>query len=129
MGFYNVTSSNWIYQSDLGWIYLLDPSKIESVTWMWHQDIGWFWTGDLYAPDAYFNDFSSWFTFSAQKGSTALSWPIYYQAKEEWLDQDGFVEKQNELIREKIRNEIAELSSPLLQSCVTAAATCVIWCG
>ena len=46
-----------------------------------------------------------------QKGGTALSWPIYYQAKEEWLDQDGFVEKQNELIREKIRNEIAELSS------------------
>ena len=33
------------------------------------------------------------------KGSTALPWPIYYQAKEEWLDQDGFVEKQNELIR------------------------------
>ena len=85
MGFYNITSNNWIYQSDLGWIYLLDPSKIESVTWMWHQDIGWFWTGDLYAPDAYFNDFSSWFTFSAQKGSTALSWPIYYQVKEEWL--------------------------------------------
>ena len=26
------------------------------------------------------------------------------------VDQDGFVDKQNDLIREKIRNEIAELS-------------------
>ena len=45
-----------------------------------------------------------------QKGSTALSWPIYYQVKESgWTT--GFVDKQNDLLREKIRNEIAELTS------------------
>ena len=76
---------------------------------MWHQDIGWFWTGDLYAPDAYFNDFSSWFTFPSKEYRSFLAG--YYQVKEEWLDQTGFVDKQNDLLREKIRNEIAELTS------------------
>ena len=39
---------NWIYHTDLGWVYLSEPENVFSSTWMWRDYIGWFWTGEHY---------------------------------------------------------------------------------
>jgi hypothetical protein len=108
-GFYIESPQNWIFHNDLGWLYTLEVSKIESVTWMWHQDIGWFWTGERYAPDAYLNDFTSWFTFTTNQ-SQSLTWPIYNQKAGEWLSQENFQDAQFKIVTQKIVNDIASMS-------------------
>ena len=108
-GFYIESPQNWIFHNDLGWLYILEVSKIESVTWMWHQDIGWFWTGERYAPDAYLNDFTSWFTFTTNQ-SQSLTWPIYNQEASEWLSQENFQDAQFKIVTQKIVNDIASMS-------------------
>ena len=58
IGFYSVSGDDWIYHNDLGWVYLAEPTKLESVTWMWQRKSDGL-TGESYAPDAYFNDFNA----------------------------------------------------------------------
>jgi hypothetical protein len=90
VGYYNITTSNWIYHVDLGWLYLEKKDGLDTTTWVWSEAIGWFWTGEKYAPSVYLNDLSGWFTFSILDSDGVspkryMTWPIYDQRKKEWL--------------------------------------------
>ena len=66
LGYYNLTSINWIYHTDLGWLYLEKRGGFESTTWIWSDKVGWFWTGEAHAPNVYLNDLSGWFAFTVR---------------------------------------------------------------
>ena len=88
MGFYTLTAGNWIYHTELGWIYLSNPAQIESATWMWTENLGWFWTGNQYAPNVYLNDLSGWFAFTVNANLTPkqyMAWPLYDQTLKKWM--------------------------------------------
>ena len=91
MGFYTLTAGNWIYHTELGWIYLSNPAQIDSTTWMWTENLGWFWTGNLYAPNVYLNDLSGWFAFTVDGNKNPkqyMAWPIYDQTYKRWLTSE-----------------------------------------
>ena len=46
LGYYNLTTTNWIYHTDLGWLYLENRGGLETTTWIWSDKVGWFWTGE-----------------------------------------------------------------------------------
>jgi hypothetical protein len=90
VGYYNLTATNWVYHTDLGWLYLEKAGGLETTTWVWSDEIGWFWTGEEYAPNVYLNDLSGWFAFTVEEavGETPkkyLTWPIYDQTKRAWM--------------------------------------------
>ena len=88
MGFYTLTAGNWIYHTELGWIYLSNPAQIDSATWMWTENLGWFWTGNQYAPNVYLNDLSGWFAFTVNANLTPkqyMAWPLYDQTLKKWM--------------------------------------------
>ena len=90
VGYYNLTATNWVYHTDLGWLYLEKPGGLETITWVWSDEIGWFWTGEEYAPNVYLNDMSGWFAFTVEEADgdgpkKYMTWPIYDQTKKEWM--------------------------------------------
>jgi hypothetical protein len=94
-GYYNLSANNWVYHTNLGWLYLQNSNDLETVTWVWHEDIGWFWTGDKYAPDVYLNDLSGWFAFTVEEAvgeapKKYMTWPIYDQTKKKWMTVEEF---------------------------------------
>ena len=40
--------SNWIFHTDIGWVFVDQPDQILDATWMWRENLGWFWTCLLY---------------------------------------------------------------------------------
>ena len=112
IGFYMLTPNNWIYHGDLGWMFVRELNNLSSVTWIWHEQIGWFWSGNRYLPDIYINDFSNWFTFSTPlESGKYLGWPIYNQDEQEWIDQNSFVEMQQNLVKGQIQQALDGLSN------------------
>ncbi|MBT3636087.1 MAG: tandem-95 repeat protein [Opitutae bacterium] len=92
VGYYNLTTTNWVYHTDLGWLYLEKPGGLETTTWVWSDKVGWFWTGEEYAPNVYLNDLSGWFAFTVQEAvgdgpKKYMTWPIYDQTKKKWMTE------------------------------------------
>ena len=92
IGYYNLTTTNWVYHTDLGWLYLESKGGLEKTTWVWCDAIGWFWTGEEHVPNIYLNDLSGWFSFTVREatGGTPkkyLTWPIYDQTKKKWMTE------------------------------------------
>jgi hypothetical protein len=110
-GYYMDNQTNWIFHAELGWLYVLNPTIIESSTWMWNETLGWFWTGNKYAPDAYLNDFASWFTFTSKPDVVYLTWPVYYQSDQKWLNQESFQEIQFKTVVQKVVEAISEMTT------------------
>ena len=93
-------------------MFVRELNNLSSVTWIWHEQIGWFWSGNRYLPDIYINDFSNWFTFSTPLASGKyLGWPIYNQDEQEWIDQNSFVEMQQNLVKVQIQQALEGLSN------------------
>ena len=65
-GFYSPKSDQWIYHSELGWLYLSQANGQNGFTWMWSETLGWIWTGDqhptkeLSFPYFYSEHLSAW---------------------------------------------------------------------
>jgi hypothetical protein len=92
IGYYNLTTTNWVYHTDLGWLYLEKKGGLETTTWVWGDDVGWFWTGEEYAPSVYLHDLSGWFAFTVKDSDGSnpkkyMTWPIYDQTKKTWLTE------------------------------------------
>lgn len=92
IGYYNLTTTNWVYHTDLGWLYLEKKGGLETTTWVWGDDVGWFWTGEEYAPSVYLHDLSGWFAFTVKDSDGLnpkkyMTWPIYDQTKKTWLTE------------------------------------------
>ena len=109
-GYYLINQTNWVFHLDLGWIYLSDPGMLKTATWMWNDNLGWFWTGDKYAPDVYLNDFARWYAFSSDPYNVFLTWPVYDQVEQKWLNEDEFSGTKIELAKETIATDITNLS-------------------
>ena len=77
---------------------------------MWNDNLGWFWTGDKYAPDVYLNDFARWYAFSSDPYNVFLTWPVYDQVEQKWLNEDEFSGTKIELAKETIATDITNLS-------------------
>jgi hypothetical protein len=93
VGYYNLSANNWIYHTNLGWLYLQNINDLVTATWVWHLDLGWFWTGDKYAPNVYLNDLDGWFAFTVEEAvgeapKKYMTWPIYDQTKKAWMTTD-----------------------------------------
>ena len=92
VGYYNLTTTNWIYHTDLGWLYLEKRGGLETTTWIWSDKVGWFWTGEAHAPNAYLSDLSGWFAFTVREldgvnPKRYMTWPIYDQTKKIWMTE------------------------------------------
>lgn len=93
IGYYNFTTTNWIYHTDLGWLYLQDKGGLDTTTWIWSDKVGWFWTGEAHVPNIYLNDLSGWFAFTVreavgQNPKQYLTWPIYDQTTKKWMTEE-----------------------------------------
>jgi hypothetical protein len=110
-GYYLHNTSNWIFHAEIGWLYVVNPLMIDSSTWIWNETLGWFWTGNKYAPYAYLNDFASWFTFTSKPDEIFLSWPVYYQTDQSWLNEVSFQELQFKTVVQKVIDDISEMST------------------
>ena len=98
---------NWIYHTDMGWVYLSEPANVFSSTWMWREYIGWFWTGESYFKWVYSEAFSKWLHW---EGGIAQSMDWFLRDEQDNVyDQAYFIEKLNELERNRIRDEIIAL--------------------
>ena len=92
VGYYNLTTTNWIYHTDLGWLYLEKRGGLETTTWIWSDKVGWFWTGEAHAPNVYLSDLSGWFAFTVRESDGVnpkqyMTWPIYDQTKKIWMTE------------------------------------------
>jgi hypothetical protein len=92
IGYYNLTTTNWVYHTDLDWLYLAVPDGLKATTWVWSDSVGWFWTGEKYAPNIYLNDLSGWFAFTVRdaaggKPKQYMTWPIYDQTTKKWMTE------------------------------------------
>jgi predicted outer membrane repeat protein len=74
----------WVYQDDLGWLYVVQAKSGE--TWMWQHSLGWLWTDMDVFPYFYINATKQW----AYAGSELQSGKYYsYKSGEEgWVDLD-----------------------------------------
>jgi cell division protein FtsL len=52
---------DWIYHSDLDWVYVVKDEG--NGIWIWHPQHGWLWTQDMVWPYLYSNRTSNWIYF------------------------------------------------------------------
>ena len=88
-GYFYDASSDWIYHSDLGWLYVKKDSN--SNFWFFDSKIGWFWTGSTYydvSQSKYFvysSTESSWLYFKVVDGVRKF----YDYSDQTWLTPDS----------------------------------------
>ena len=88
-GYFYDASSDWIYHSDLGWLYVKKDSN--SNFWFYDSKIGWFWTGSTYydvSQSKYFvysSTESSWLYFKVVDGVRKF----YDYSDQTWLTPDS----------------------------------------
>jgi hypothetical protein len=88
-GYFYDASSDWIYHSDLGWLYVKKDSN--GNFWFYDSKIGWFWTGSTYydvSQSKYFvysSTESSWLYFKVVDGVRKF----YDYSDQTWLTPDS----------------------------------------
>ena len=101
----NDFGSNWIFHTDIGWVFVDQPDKILEATWMWRESIGWFWTGDKYFKWVYHDEFKKW-----------LHWERGINYSGGWLlrdvDENAYYEK--DFIRFRVTKDINEILPDLV---------------
>ena len=55
-------SSNWVFHSNLGWLYVADESD-DPGAWLWMQDQGWLWLREDTYPWLFRNQGQTWIYF------------------------------------------------------------------
>jgi hypothetical protein len=63
---------DWIYHSDLDWVYVVKDEG--NGIWIWHPQHGWLWTQDMVWPYLYSNRTSNWIYFMNKFNGQ----PIFY---------------------------------------------------
>ena len=63
---------DWIYHSDLDWVYVVKDEG--NGIWIWHPQHGWLWTQDMVWPYLYSNRTSNWIYFMNKINGQ----PIFY---------------------------------------------------
>ena len=91
---------NWVYHTDMGWVYLAQPDQVFSSTWMWREYLGWFWTGERYFQWLYSDKFSKWFHWEGGI-SKGKAWFI--------RDENDLVLYEKDIIRMQVRDDVIEI--------------------
>ena len=96
----NLKGNNWIYHTELGWVYVNQLDQLLTSTWIWHETIGWFWTGDKYFKWIYHNGLEQW-----------LYWEKSSKNSDVWFlrTQGGVVYYEKDFIRMRVRDEVIEI--------------------
>jgi len=66
LGVYFESSKSWIYQINLGWLYI--PFSNTENFWMYHADLKWLWTNSSIYPWVYVNEIKDWRYYLPQLG-------------------------------------------------------------
>ena len=66
LGVYFESSNPWVYQTNLGWLYI--PFSNAENFWMYHADLKWFWTTSSIYPWVYVNEIKDWRYYLPQLG-------------------------------------------------------------
>ena len=88
-GYFYDASSDWIYHSTLGWLYVKKDSNDNF--WFYDASIGWFWTGSTYFDESQSKSFlyssteSSWLYFQVVDGQRKF----YDYTDQAWLAPDS----------------------------------------
>lgn len=78
--YFQQPESDWIYQIDLGWLYL-ENNPGEPGAFLWHPTLGWLWTNNSAYPLIYSYDLKAWLYYSPEFSST----PFYNFENEAWF--------------------------------------------
>jgi hypothetical protein len=95
-----IGKENWIYHTDMGWVYLAMPNQVFSATWMWREYLGWFWTGEHYFHWLYSDKFNKW-----------LHWEGGISKGAAWFvrDENDLVLYEKDIIRMQVRDDVIEI--------------------
>ena len=66
LGVYFESSNSWIYQINLGWLYI--PFSNAENFWIYHADLKWLWTTSSIYPWVYVNEIKGWRYYLPQLG-------------------------------------------------------------
>jgi hypothetical protein len=122
-GFYQSIGNQWIYHSELGWLYVAEENGESTFTWMWSEILGWIWTGDQHPtnkisfPYFYSEILSAWCNIlfldnGLAKSLSSGNWVLYkYEADQTivTLPSDEYLQIVQTLNLEKERNEFQSL--------------------
>jgi hypothetical protein len=82
LGVYFESSNSWIYQINLGWLYI--PFSNSENFWMYHADLKWLWTTSTIYPWVYVNEIKDWRYYLPQLG-------FYRADTQKWSSQSELV--------------------------------------
>ena len=96
----NFKGDNWIYHTELGWVYVNQPDQLLTSTWIWHETIGWFWTGDKYFKWVYHHGLEQW-----------LYWEKSSKNSDVWFlrTQGDIIYYEKDFLRMKVRDEVIKI--------------------
>ena len=66
LGVYFESSNSWVYQTNLGWLYI--PFSSTENFWIYHADLKWLWTTSSIYPWVYVNEIKDWRYYLPQLG-------------------------------------------------------------
>jgi len=82
LGVYFESSNSWVYQTNLGWLYI--PFSNTENFWIYHADLKWLWTTSSIYPWVYVNEIKDWRYYLPKFG--------FYQADtKEWSSQSELI--------------------------------------
>jgi len=82
LGLYHSQSYPWIYQKNLGWVYVHLESSVGS--WLYHPRLGWLWTMPDLFPHLFLSKRNQWVHVNQSTAKTT----IYDYQEEEWFEPD-----------------------------------------
>ena len=82
LGVYFESSNPWVYQTNLGWLYI--PFSNSENFWMYHADLKWLWTTSTIYPWVYVNEIKDWRYYLPQLG-------FYRADTQKWSSQSELV--------------------------------------
>ena len=90
LGVYFESSNSWIYQTNLGWLYI--PFSNTENFWLYHADLKWLWTTSTIYPWVYVNEIEDWRYYRPQIGfyrSDNKTWSSHSELVTEFNQNDS----------------------------------------
>ncbi len=69
-GLFRVFSNDWVYHSELGWIYAVHDEQ--GGIWIWERGEGWIWTNEQVWPYLYKSDSANWLYFLRRQDKPSI---------------------------------------------------------
>ena len=90
LGVYFESSTSWIYQINLGWVFT--PLSNADNFWMYHSDLRWLWTTSSIYPWVYVNEIKDWRYYLPQLGfyrADSKTWSYHSELVNEFNQNDS----------------------------------------